>query len=84
MEASRAVVILQCLAGGVDPNTDEVYSEDSPYQKPQTIRALFLAVKALERYEKSSKSGSAHCPKMLARHGHLPKIPYSANASMQA
>ena len=55
MEASEAVSILQCLADGVDPSTGEVYADDDPYQRPQTIRALFLAIKALERYEERQK-----------------------------
>jgi len=48
MEASQAVRVLQALADGIDPSTGEVLPEDNPCQRPQVIRALFLAVRALE------------------------------------
>ena len=51
MQASEALRIIQSLADGVDPHTGEVLPEDSAYQHPQVIRALFLAVQALERLE---------------------------------
>jgi hypothetical protein len=49
MEIDEALEIIRTLAGGIDPSTGEVYPSASPYQNPQTIRALFLAVSALER-----------------------------------
>lgn len=55
MEASQTVCILKRLAEGVDPDTGEIFADDSPYQKPSTIRALFLALKALERYDERQK-----------------------------
>lgn len=51
MEPSEALRIIRSLADGVDPHTGEVFSDDSPYQHPQVLRALFLAVRALERFE---------------------------------
>jgi len=42
MEASQAIVILRCLADGVDPYTGEVYPDDSPYQNVEITRALYL------------------------------------------
>lgn len=48
MEAVAAQKILQQLANGVDPHTGEVFRADSPYQHPDTVRALFAAVRALE------------------------------------
>ena len=51
MEACEAVKIVQTLADGVDPHTGSVFPLNSPYQHPQTIRALFLAAKALEHFE---------------------------------
>ncbi len=51
MELSEALRILESLADGIDPHTGEVFPNDSPYQRPQVVRALFLAVRALERLE---------------------------------
>jgi hypothetical protein len=49
METSEAIRILEALAGGVDPSTGELFGPDSPYENPKVVRALFLAVRALER-----------------------------------
>ena len=49
MEIDQALEIIRTLADGIDPSTGEVYQSTSPYQNPQTIRALFLAISALER-----------------------------------
>ncbi len=49
MEIDRALEILRALADRIDPSTGEVYPSTSPYQNPQTIRALFLSISALER-----------------------------------
>ena len=48
MERETALKIIQQLANGVDPHTGEVFRADSPYQYPDTIRALFIALRALE------------------------------------
>jgi len=48
MDKSEGIKILIQLANGIDPYTGEVFPEDSPYQHPQTVRALFYAVMALE------------------------------------
>lgn len=47
MEKQAALQILDTLAQGVDPYTGESFPEDSPYQHPDTVRALFEAVRAL-------------------------------------
>lgn len=47
MEKEAAVKILQQLANGTDPHTGEVFRADSPYQHPDTVRALFVALSAL-------------------------------------
>ena len=51
MEASGAKRIISALANGVDPFTGEVLSENGPYQNPDTVRALFIALKGLELLE---------------------------------
>ncbi|MBI3938323.1 MAG: hypothetical protein HY323_15195 [Betaproteobacteria bacterium] len=48
MERQAALKIIQQLADGVDPHSGEVFPSDSPYQHPDTIRALFFALHALE------------------------------------
>ncbi|HUP93831.1 MAG TPA: hypothetical protein VM164_02905 [Burkholderiales bacterium] len=48
MDREQAVKILNALANGVHPATGEVFAADSPYQHPDTVRALFEAVRAME------------------------------------
>jgi len=48
MEREHTLRILNALAGGVHPGTGEKFSADSPYQHPDTVRALFDAVRAIE------------------------------------
>jgi len=47
MERQQALKILNALANGVHPATGQVFAADSPYQHPDTVRALFAAVRAL-------------------------------------
>ena len=42
-----AIEIITALADGVNPYTGEVFSADSPYQNPETVRALLLALKGV-------------------------------------
>jgi hypothetical protein len=48
MDREQALKILNALANGVHPATGEVFAADSPYQHPDTVRALFEAVRSLE------------------------------------
>lgn len=48
MEREQTLKILNALATGVHPGTGEKFSADSPYQHPDTVRALFDAVRAIE------------------------------------
>lgn len=41
MTSSAAIPILQALADGLDPATDEAFPPDSPYQRADTIRAIY-------------------------------------------
>ena len=47
MEKSAALHIIQALAQGIDPHTGETFPAASPYQHPDTVRALFQAAQAL-------------------------------------
>lgn len=47
MEREQALVILKALADGVDPFTGTRLPTASPYQHPDAVRALVVAVEAL-------------------------------------
>ena len=44
----KALTILKHLSDGNDPETGKPFPPDSPYQRPDVIRALFHAVRELE------------------------------------
>ena len=48
MEREQTLRILNALANGVHPATGEQFAPESPYQHPDTVRALYSAVRALE------------------------------------
>lgn len=48
MDKEHALRILNALANGVHPATGEKFGSDSPYQHPDTVRALFEAMRAVE------------------------------------
>jgi len=47
MERDKALDILKALAEGVDPGSGEQFPDGSPYQRPDTVRALYFAIQAL-------------------------------------
>ena len=49
MELSAALPILRSLADGVNPNTGEVFPNESPYSEPQTLRAIFAGMGLVEK-----------------------------------
>lgn len=51
MKIARALEIIRALSDGVDPCTGEMFAEESPYQRAETVRALFVAKNALESAE---------------------------------
>ena len=54
MEISTALGILRRLSDGIDPVTGEVFPTGSPYQQPDIIRALFMAVNSLEKTQEKA------------------------------
>jgi len=56
MSPAEAKKILEALANGIDPFTGEVLPEQGPFHHPQTIRALFCAVRELEKQEKPARN----------------------------
>lgn len=55
MQTTEALKILQALADGADPSTVEAFSSESPYQRPQTVRALMTAVHVMERQQERER-----------------------------
>jgi len=52
MNQSEALGIVRSLANGVDPASGEAFPTGSPYQRADTVRALFAAAQALEQAER--------------------------------
>lgn len=48
MEMEKTIAVLRTLADGIDPGTGEAFPAGSAYQHPDTVRALFSAIRALE------------------------------------
>jgi len=51
MTYSEAKHLIELLANGINPETGEILPRENPFNNPPVIRALFVAVKALERME---------------------------------
>ena len=47
MTPSEAAQILEALARGIDPETGNVFPEDSPLHSTYVVRALYMGAKAL-------------------------------------
>lgn len=50
MEKARALQVLSVLAQGVDPMTGQMLPDNGPYNTPETIRALHIAMDSLLRF----------------------------------
>ena len=48
METEKTLAILRNLADGIDPGTGEKFTPASAYQHPDTVRALFSAIRLIE------------------------------------
>ena len=55
MQLDRTKEIIQALADGVDPYTGETFPADGPYQRADTVRALYTALDALESSPNKSR-----------------------------
>src|SRR5512145_2404330 len=51
MDTDRMIEILKLLSDGIDPFTGEIFPDNSPYQHPDTVRALFKAIEALRKIQ---------------------------------
>src|SRR5712664_327494 len=63
MDSAQALAVVRSLANGVDPESGEVFPAESPYQRPQTVRALYEAATALERIERFDRRKAQMPPK---------------------
>ena len=57
MDEGKALDIVMKLMDGLDPRTGDELPPESPYQHPDTIRALFMAVLALKYQQKHKIEG---------------------------
>ena len=48
MDREQTLKVLNALANGTHPATGEVFEAESAYQHPDTVRALFEAIRAVE------------------------------------
>lgn len=55
MSPHEAKTIVESLANGIAPETGEILSSQSVFNRPQVIRALFAAVSALENAVKRAE-----------------------------
>ena len=67
METEKTLRILKTLADGIDPATGEQFAAGSTYQHPDTVRALFSAIRMLE-----NPSAPAASPPAPARQASAP------------
>lgn len=59
MSPHEAKKIIDALANGIDPETGEILHKQSTLNRPHVIRALFVALKALESAEKRANRDSS-------------------------
>ena len=63
MELDRAKEIVQALADGVDPYTGDRFPADGPYQRADTVRALYAILEAAESGTKPKKPVDPNKPR---------------------
>ena len=58
MQIDQAQKIVKLLANGVDPTTGEIFADNSPYNSPDIVRALFTVLNHVKQPSKSSAAES--------------------------
>lgn len=56
MNQEKIVTIIEALANGIDPITGEMLPDNSPYNQPEVIRALFQVTKLIPKVKKSKRT----------------------------
>ena len=73
MDFEKASELLRKLANGVNPQTAEPLPQESPYNTPEIVRALFVACEHLPKRKKSSEQKQQeNLQKGLPRNSGLP------------
>ncbi len=62
MERKQAVRILEAVRDGVDPDTGEELPADSPFQRPDVVRALFTVLSLLKAADGLSRRRRPQAP----------------------
>ena len=62
MDIGRAKEIVRILADGIDPITGEIFPEDSVYNSPEVIRALFTLLEATNMSQENFLTRNAGKP----------------------
>jgi hypothetical protein len=62
MEHQQALAILKALAEGADPATGERFAADTPWQRADTVRALYRAIAAMEALAAPAAAAAAARP----------------------
>ena len=79
MEREQTLRILNALANGVHPATGEQFAADGPYQHPDTVRALFQAMRAVEGGGETAAAMPAAAPAPAA--ARKPALPQTGSGS---
>jgi hypothetical protein len=66
MEREQTLKILSALANGVHPVTGEIFASDSPYQHPDTVRALFEALRVIDEHRPKAATAERRSTEMAA------------------
>ena len=67
MDRQSALHTLTRLASGLDPDSGDPFPPDSPYQRPGTIRALFLVLREMEAHTAQAVASSVARPASRSR-----------------
>ena len=78
MNKEQTLRILNALANGIHPATGEKFGADSPYQHPDTVRALFEAMRAVEGAGPAAPASSSTSAPAAERR---PAMPESGSGS---
>ena len=79
MSKEQTLRILNALANGIHPATGEKFGADSPYQHPDTVRALFEAMRAVEGAASAAAASSTSTSATAA--DRRPAMPESGSGS---
>jgi len=73
MNREQTLRILNALANGIHPATGEKFGADSPYQHPDTVRALFEAMRVMEGAAAPTPAPSSTATPAPARRQPMPE-----------